>query len=193
MSAVPRLRGENPPLGERERSRRPSRRGGGRRGATCVQETVLLPDQAHRSHRKAPLRCGPRCSTTRSRNRRHAHWLDSVYEIMLRQREGAFVDVGINVGQTMVKVLGIDRERRYIGFDPQVGPCCFRRAVHRRERSVTPLGVAAGAVQPDGHRRVERQELRSRRPVFGDGERRAGVSPRRSSTRHQIRDDRTGR
>lgn len=40
------------------------------------------------------------------------------------EREGAFLDVGANCGQTLVKVLGIDAERPYFGFEPQLS-CCF--------------------------------------------------------------------
>ena len=149
-----------------------------------TRRTVLIGK--HR-YARTPLLYNP------FRNRRHAHWLDGVYEIMLRQREGAFVDVGINVGQTMLKVLGIDRERTIHRLRPAGRAVLFRRAVHHRERSVAPRGAAAGAVEPDGHRRIEREKLRPGRPVFGDGERRAGVSPRRVLLRHEIRDGGAGR
>jgi FkbM family methyltransferase len=59
-----------------------------------------------------------------------AHWhekepgLDGVLKTILRCREGAFLDVGANLGQTMFKVLALDSSRQYIGFEPQVA-CCF--------------------------------------------------------------------
>lgn len=37
---------------------------------------------------------------------------------------GPFVDVGVNTGQTLLKVLAIDPDRSYFGFEPQIG-CCF--------------------------------------------------------------------
>lgn len=76
------------------------------------------------------------------RNKRHAQWLHGVYEIMLRQKKGAFIDVGINVGQTMLTVLGIDSERAYLGFDPQVGPCFFA------EQFILENGLTRHAVLP---------------------------------------------
>jgi FkbM family methyltransferase len=42
----------------------------------------------------------------------------------LNLRPGAFVDVGVNVGQTLLKILGLDRHRAYFGFEPQIA-CCF--------------------------------------------------------------------
>src|SRR5580704_751877 len=51
-------------------------------------------------------------------------WLDVVYETFFRCSDGAFLDIGANIGQTMLKVLSLDPSRRYIGFEPQVS-CCF--------------------------------------------------------------------
>jgi FkbM family methyltransferase len=39
-------------------------------------------------------------------------------------RPGVVVDVGINTGQTLLKILSIDPERPYLGFEPQIA-CCF--------------------------------------------------------------------
>ena len=51
-------------------------------------------------------------------------WLDSVFQSALRCRPGAFLDVGVNLGQTMLKLLAFDPSRPYIGFEPQPA-CCF--------------------------------------------------------------------
>src|SRR5262249_473529 len=42
----------------------------------------------------------------------------------LSRTNGAFVDIGTNVGQTLTNVLTLDPSRRYVGFEPQVS-CCF--------------------------------------------------------------------
>jgi FkbM family methyltransferase len=39
-------------------------------------------------------------------------------------RPGMVVDVGVNTGQTLLKILSIDPERPYLGFEPQIA-CCF--------------------------------------------------------------------
>ena len=38
---------------------------------------------------------------------------------ILAQRDGAFIDVGANIGQTLLTVLSIDPSRRYVGIEPQ--------------------------------------------------------------------------
>ena len=47
-------------------------------------------------------------------------WLDAAFRAVFRWREGAFLDVGANIGQTMLKVLALDRARQYVGFEPQI-------------------------------------------------------------------------
>jgi FkbM family methyltransferase len=58
------------------------------------------------------------------RNSRHEENMIAVFRRLLDSRPGVFVDVGVNVGQSFVKVLTIDRGRRYIGFEPQIA-CCY--------------------------------------------------------------------
>lgn len=41
----------------------------------------------------------------------------------LTVRAGPFIDVGVNTGQTLLKLLTLDPGRAYFGFEPQVG-CC---------------------------------------------------------------------
>jgi FkbM family methyltransferase len=38
---------------------------------------------------------------------------------------GAFVDVGVNIGQTMIKVVTTDRQRTYVGFEPSLAGCYY--------------------------------------------------------------------
>jgi FkbM family methyltransferase len=73
-------------------------------------------------------------------------WLDSVYRTVLQCREGAFLDVGANVGQTMFKILSLDSSRQYLGFEPQV-PCCFliQRFLEEnriRNCAIFPIGLS---------------------------------------------------
>lgn len=51
---------------------------------------------------------------------RHEEWLDSAYAAALAAKEGAFLDIGVNLGQTLTKVLALDRDRSYVGFEPQL-------------------------------------------------------------------------
>ena len=43
---------------------------------------------------------------------RHERNLTEVFTRQLQSRPGAFIDVGVNIGQTLCKVLGADRSRR---------------------------------------------------------------------------------
>ncbi len=48
--------------------------------------------------------------------------LDRLFVEAFRRLPGTFVDVGVNSGQTLVKVKGFDRAREYVGFEPN--PSC---------------------------------------------------------------------
>lgn len=52
-------------------------------------------------------------------------WISDAFRVALKIKPGAFVDVGANFGQTLVKKLAIDPLRPYIGFEPQVLACAF--------------------------------------------------------------------
>jgi FkbM family methyltransferase len=73
-------------------------------------------------------------------------WLYHGLERVLRGRPGAFVDAGVNVGHTLVKVKAIDPDREYVGFEPN--PHCLRYtqqliAANRFTRcTVVPVGIS---------------------------------------------------
>jgi FkbM family methyltransferase len=49
-------------------------------------------------------------------------WMIDLLSELLPQQRGVFLDVGVNVGQTLVKLKAIDPEREYVGFEPN--PVC---------------------------------------------------------------------
>lgn len=49
-------------------------------------------------------------------------WMLELLEHLLELKKGIFIDVGVNVGQTLVKLKCVDPEVRYIGFEPN--PTC---------------------------------------------------------------------
>lgn len=63
------------------------------------------------------------CRFTTSSNQ-HERFLEVILRRILATRPGTFIDVGVNAGQTLAKVLGIDKDRLYLGFEPQLS-CCF--------------------------------------------------------------------
>lgn len=50
----------------------------------------------------------------------HEYQVEAIIHALLTSYKGTFVDVGANVGQTLLKVLSIDARRRYIGFDASI-------------------------------------------------------------------------
>jgi len=72
-------------------------------------------------------------------------WLDAVIHTLLRCREGAFLDVGANIGQTMLKVLAFDKTREYVGFEPQLSCCSliqsFIEENNLKDHTILPLGL----------------------------------------------------
>lgn len=55
----------------------------------------------------------------RKPSKEHEPEVINVYATALKLRKGAFIDVGVNKGQTLTKLLAIDKNRQYIGFEPQ--------------------------------------------------------------------------
>jgi FkbM family methyltransferase len=52
----------------------------------------------------------------------HEEWMQQVLEKLVKIKKGAFIDVGVNVGQTLLKIKSIDPGIRYYGFEPN--PTC---------------------------------------------------------------------
>src|SRR5687767_9310175 len=50
-------------------------------------------------------------------------WMTKLLEKLQPFFAGAFIDVGVNVGQTMLKTYAINKEVNYIGFEPN--PVCI--------------------------------------------------------------------
>lgn len=55
---------------------------------------------------------------------RHEKNMVEVFGRVLKSRPGVFLDVGVNIGQSLFKVLSVDPDRTYIGFEPQIA-CCY--------------------------------------------------------------------
>jgi FkbM family methyltransferase len=73
-------------------------------------------------------------------------WMSEVIRRLFDHKSGAFVDVGVNLGQTLMKVAAIDPAREYVGFEPN--PACVDYAWKLIEKNklpytVIPAGVSA--------------------------------------------------
>jgi FkbM family methyltransferase len=67
---------------------------------------------------------------------------------VLGSHPGVFIDVGANVGQTLIKVLAADPCRPYVGFEPQVDCCFYIKQFLRRnsldQLQIIPLALSNG-------------------------------------------------
>lgn len=73
-------------------------------------------------------------------------WLNWVYATALEKKSGAFVDVGVNRGQSLAKMLRIAPGNSYIGFEPQAA-CVFYveeflRINHLDNCVIIPIGLS---------------------------------------------------
>jgi FkbM family methyltransferase len=50
-------------------------------------------------------------------------WMTEILEVLLPVYKGVFIDVGVNIGQTLLKLKSIDHGREYFGFE--VNPSCI--------------------------------------------------------------------
>lgn len=51
------------------------------------------------------------------------NWAMKIYAKLLSVIQGAFIDVGVNNGQTLIKIMSLDITRPYLGFEPN--PVCY--------------------------------------------------------------------
>lgn len=45
-------------------------------------------------------------------------WMRDAIEVFLPRTDGVFLDIGVNLGQTLMSLRSVDRLRRYVGFEP---------------------------------------------------------------------------
>jgi len=50
-------------------------------------------------------------------------WMFELLRELVRKTNGVFLDIGVNVGQTLVKLKALDPDRNYVGFEPN--PTCI--------------------------------------------------------------------
>jgi FkbM family methyltransferase len=83
---------------------------------TSIQNIIFDPVISIQGQRiKIPLIAELRCTLTET-------WMIGLLEPLLKANPGTFLDIGVNLGQTLIKVKGIEPGRKYIGFEPN--PAC---------------------------------------------------------------------
>lgn len=74
-------------------------------------------------------------------------WLLPVLQVLLRLKRGAFLDVGMNVGQTLLKFLSVEHDGHdYYGFEPNPMAAAYTYKLIRSNNaanvSVIPVGLS---------------------------------------------------
>jgi FkbM family methyltransferase len=73
-------------------------------------------------------------------------WMFPLIAAGLNRRPGLFVDVGVNVGQTLLKVKAVDRNQPYLGFEPDSAAVAYVRRLirlnHLPHCRVAPVALA---------------------------------------------------
>ncbi|MCP1535742.1 FkbM family methyltransferase [Methylorubrum extorquens] len=76
----------------------------------------------------------------------HEDYLNDFIKAIVEMKGGTFVDVGVNVGQILLKLRSFDRERDYIGFEVSVSCCDYVNQIidHNdiKNSIVVPLGLS---------------------------------------------------
>lgn len=76
-------------------------------------------------------------------------WFVDALDRVLGLRQGTFVDVGVNLGQTLLKVKALDAGRRYVGFEPSPVCASYAQALIAANRfthaTIVPAGLATEA------------------------------------------------
>ena len=80
---------------------------------------------------------------------RWERWLDPALGRLLADRPGTFVDVGVHLGQTLLKVKRLSPSTPYVGFEPNLATLAQVRAMVRRRRlddcDFYPLALGAAS------------------------------------------------
>jgi len=76
-------------------------------------------------------------------------WMIDLLGKVLRQ-PGAFLDIGVNVGQTLVKVKSLDPDREYVGFEPNPVCIAYLQELIRDNRFANCTVIPVGLYTEDG-------------------------------------------
>lgn len=76
-------------------------------------------------------------------------WMAQVFQRVLPLSPGLFVDAGVNVGQTLLKLRALDQGRPYLGFEPNPMCVLYVQAMIKSNRFANATLVPAGLFEQD--------------------------------------------
>lgn len=74
-------------------------------------------------------------------------WMVALLRKLMELKSGGVVDVGVNLGQTMLKVAAIDQNREYLGFEPN--PTCSDYVFELIRQNGLPYKVIPAGLGPE--------------------------------------------
>lgn len=81
-----------------------------------------------------------------TRSVKHEPFLTDIFGVALQLKQGAVIDVGVNIGQTLLRMLELVPERPYIGFEPQPLPAAcveiFLRQNNLHHHKILPVALS---------------------------------------------------
>lgn len=77
-------------------------------------------------------------------------WADPIYAALLPAVDGVFVDVGVNLGQSLVRVRLIEPDRAYLGFEPNPQCVAYTEQLLRLNNLGAALIIPAALSDADG-------------------------------------------
>lgn len=73
-------------------------------------------------------------------------WLGTIMGKLLPGKHGAFLDVGANLGQTLLKLISVEKDRPYFGFEPNFSCCSYVQQLIRLNNllwhQIFPVGLS---------------------------------------------------
>lgn len=76
-------------------------------------------------------------------------WMIEIIEQIFKIKKGAFIDVGVNIGQTLIKLRSVDREREYIGFEPNPSCVFYTEELIKKNKFLNTIVIPVGISNED--------------------------------------------
>lgn len=74
-------------------------------------------------------------------------WMVDVLKVIMVKSKGKFIDVGANIGQTLIKVKSIRKDMQYIGFEPNPECAYYLKCLIKKNKwkdvTIVPVGISA--------------------------------------------------
>jgi FkbM family methyltransferase len=77
-------------------------------------------------------------------------WMSGILRELFQFAEGAFYDIGANLGQTLIKVRTLDQDRKYVGFEPNPSCLFYLQRLIRSNLWTQVVMVPVGLSNMDG-------------------------------------------